>query len=112
MIKTAAATFAVALSLCAPAHAEMGVGLGLSWVFAPNGGQSGLAVGGKVFKDRDEHEFVPAIGVDYMLSDQSIRPNVGVAYQDGDLYGDASFGYNLSMGTLDFGLGVGASNSK
>lgn len=113
-IFTSAALAAAVLTLSSPglARAEVGFGIGLSWVFGSEGSDGGLAAGAKVISDRKEGSINPAIGVDYLFNDQAIRPNIGAVYQDGGLYGDASFGYNTLSGGVDFSLGGGLSKSE
>lgn len=93
------------LSLGAMAN-DIGVGLGVSYVFG-----QGPAVGVKAFSNDEDNEAVVALGVDYVFSSQSIRPNIGIGYQGEGYFGDANVGYSLKSQSVDFGLGGGWSNS-
>ncbi|NWD73803.1 hypothetical protein HX890_06670 [Pseudomonas gingeri] len=95
----------MAFSMGAEAH-DVGFGIGVSYIFG-----EGPAIGIKAFSDNQENRGVGAIGVDYVFSNQSIRPNIGVAYQGDGYFGDANIGYSFSEQKVDFGTGLGWSNA-
>lgn len=86
----------------------VGIGLGLSWNFISQGPAAGI----KLFSSREKDKAAASIGVDYLFSSSTIRPNIGAAYIGKDLYAGADFGYNPDMGQIDFATGLGLVNSK
>ena len=66
-----------------------------------------MAVGLRVFSDDEPESAVLAIGADYKFGTGSFRPTVGAAYLDEDVYIDLSLGYDLGLGALDYGIGIG-----
>ncbi|MDU9414276.1 hypothetical protein [Pseudomonas sp. zfem005] len=90
------------------ASADVGFGVGLSYVFG-NGG--GLSVGVKAFSNDEDNETVGSLGLDYLVQSGAFRPNIGVAYQGEGYFSGADVGYNLDSQSVDFGLGGGWSNS-
>ena len=95
----------MAFSLSAEAR-DMGVGLGVSYIFG-----KGPAVGIKAFSDDQENKGAATLGVDYVFSSQSFRPNIGVAYQGQGYFGDVNIGYSFGEQKVDFGTGAGWSNA-
>ncbi len=95
----------IVFSISAEAH-DVGWGVGVSYIFG-----EGPAVGIKAFSDNQENRGVGALGVDYVFSSQSLRPNIGVAYQGDGYFGDVNIGYSFSAQKVDFGTGVGWSNA-
>ncbi len=98
-----AGVLAVALSGGGVAQADPSFGFGLTFVF---GGE--VAAGVRVFSDDDPESAVLALGLDYKFQSRSIRPTVGAAYLDEDFYVDFSLGYDVGIGALDYGIGLGA----
>ncbi|WP_137702245.1 hypothetical protein [Marimonas lutisalis] len=93
-------------AIAAPAaQADPAFGFGLTYVFG--GGQSDVAFGAKVFSDDTPQDGVVSLGLDYKIGSNSLRPNIGAAYLDNDVYGDVNIGYDIGAGAVDFGLGVG-----
>ncbi|WP_372611141.1 hypothetical protein [Aquicoccus sp.] len=96
----------LALAISAPAlQADPSFGFGISYVFG--GGSSDVAVGARVFSDDEPNEGAVSLGLDYKLGSQSVRPNIGAAYLDDDVYGDVSLGYDFGAKGVDFGVGLG-----
>ncbi|VDC31226.1 hypothetical protein [Pseudogemmobacter humi] len=110
-MKKAMIGMAIALALGAgPASADdIGLGIGLSWVFG-NSGSSGAAIGLKAFSSREEDKAAGSLGIDYHFATSAVRPNIGIAWIGNDIFADANFGYNVAVGKIDFGLGLGAVN--
>ncbi|KAA0920345.1 hypothetical protein FLO80_04335 [Aquicoccus porphyridii] len=105
-MKRIALASGLALALSAPAlQADPAFGLGVSYVFG--GGTSDVAIGARAFSDDTPHEGVVSLGLDYKLGSQSLRPNIGAAYLDDDVYGDVSLGYDFGTKGVDFGVGLG-----
>lgn len=102
----AIAAAALAFASSAVQANDVGLGLGVSYVF-----DSGFAVGVKAFSNDEDNETVAAVGLDYLVQAGAFRPNIGVAYQGEGYYTDANVGYNLGTDSFDFGLGAGASDS-
>lgn len=97
---------ALILTSVGASASDVGFGIGISYVFG-----EGPALGIKAFSNDEDNEAVVSVGLDYVFSSQSIRPNIGVGYQGEGYYGDANVGYSLEKQTVDFGLGGGWSNS-
>jgi len=89
---------ALILTSVGASASDVGFGIGISYVFG-----EGPALGIKAFSNDEDNEAVVSVGLDYVFSSQSIRPNIGVGYQ--------GEGYSLEKQTVDFGLGGGWSNS-
>ncbi|MBO9397110.1 hypothetical protein J7400_10490 [Shimia sp. R9_2] len=83
-------------------QADPSFGFGVTLVF---GGD--VAAGVRVFSDDEPESAVLAIGADYKFGSGAIRPTVGAAYLDEDFYVDFSLGYDLGIGALDYGIGIG-----
>lgn len=94
------------------AQADVGVGIGLSWVFGANSGASSAALGLKVFSTRQRNKAAASVGVDYLFADSVLRPNIGVAHIGRNIFVDANIGYNPRHNAVDFGLGLGGVNSR
>ena len=69
------ATALAAALVTSMAHADTGVGAGLTYVF-----YEGVAVGLKIFTDDKEDKAVGSVGLDYIVGSGAWRPNVGVGY--------------------------------
>lgn len=109
MIPSRLSLYALAASLCglaAPVNADPTIGIGFSLSFG-GGGQPQLGAGVRVFSDDDEDEFAASVGLDYVFTTQSLRPTIGAAYLMENSYLGLDFGYNYTLGTFDFGGGVG-----
>ncbi|WP_131177596.1 hypothetical protein [Phytopseudomonas dryadis] len=104
--KVAAVAVLASLSLGADAD-DIGFGIGVSYVFG-----EGPALGVKAFSSDEEKRGALSLGLDYVFSKQSLRPNVGVAYQGSDYFGDANVGYTMKTQSVNFALGAGWSNAK
>lgn len=99
---------AMTTALVAPySQADVGAGVGVTYVFG-----QGFAVGVKAFSDDDEDEAVASVGIDYMLSSKSWRPNVGVGYLDDNIYTDLTAGYDFGHNGWTFGIGAGAADTE
>jgi len=108
MIPSRLSLYALAASLgtfAAPVSADPTIGIGFSLSFG--GGQPQLGAGVRVFSDDDEDEFAAALGLDYVFTTQSWRPTIGAAYLMEDSYLGLDVGYNYTLGTFDFGGGLG-----
>jgi hypothetical protein len=90
----------------APAFADPALGIGVSFVF---GGDT--AIGLRIFSDDEPEELVASIGVDYVIGAQRVRPTVGAAYLDENIYFGLDMGYDFSRGMVDFSVGIGAVNT-
>ncbi|MDA5555747.1 hypothetical protein [Shimia sp. MMG029] len=95
---------ALSAALAAPmaAQAEPSFGFGVTFVF---GGD--VAAGIRIFSDDEPESAVLALGADYKFGSGSLRPTVGAAYLDEDFYVDFSLGYDVGIGALDYGVGIG-----
>ena len=82
--------------------ADPAFGIGLTYVL---GGD--FALGFRVFSDNKQKRGALALGVEYKFSSQSFRPTVGAAYLDKNAYVDLSLGYDINVGAVDFGIGLG-----
>ncbi|MDF3931832.1 hypothetical protein [Pseudomonas citronellolis] len=87
---------------------DIGVGVGVSYVF---GSQGGFTVGVKAFSNDEDNETVGSVGLDYVITSGAFRPNIGAAYQGQGYFGGADVGFNLKSQEIDFGVGGGWSNS-
>jgi len=96
-------------TLAAPVHADPTIGIGFSLSFG--GGQPQLGAGVRVFSDDDEDEVAASVGLDYVFTTQSLRPTIGAAYLMENSYLGLDLGYNSTLGTFDFGGGVGLVDS-
>lgn len=105
MKHTAIAAILAATAFAAPVQADPAFGFGLSYVFGGGGGD--VAIGARVFSDDSPQNGVAAIGLDYKINSQSLRPSVGAAWLDNDIYGDLSLGYDFGAQSVDFGAGLG-----
>lgn len=103
--------FALAFGAGTASADDIGLGIGLTWVFG-NDGNSGAAIGLKAFSSREEDKAAGSLGLDYHFATGALRPNIGIAWIGDDIFADANFGYNMAVGKIDFGLGIGAVNSK
>ncbi len=101
------ATALAAALVTSMAHADAGVGAGLTYVFG-----EGFAVGLKVFTDDEEDKGVGSVGLDYMVGSGAWRPNVGVGYLGDNIYGDLTAGYNLQSSSWNFGIGAGVPDTE
>lgn len=109
MIPSRLSLYALAASLgtlAAPVSADPTIGIGFSLSFG-GGGQPQLGAGVRVFSDDDEDEVAASAGLDYVFTTQSWRPTIGAAYLMEDTYLGLDLGYNYTLGTFDFGGGVG-----
>ena len=98
---------AATAAMTAPqAHADPAYGLGISYIFGPAGGTD-VALGVKVFSDDTPEQGVVSLGIDYKLGSQAVRPNIGAAWLDNDVYGDVNVGYDFGENGIDFGVGLG-----
>ncbi|GGK75958.1 hypothetical protein [Amphritea balenae] len=88
------------------AHAEVGFGAGVSYVFG-----EGVAVGLRVFSDNEEGKGVGLIGLDYMPGTGGVRPSVGIAYLGENVYGELNTGYNNQKGEWNLGIGAGLTDT-
>lgn len=88
------------------AHADVGVGVGVSYVFG-----GGVAAGVKAFSNDEDNETVGSLGLDYLFESSAFRPNIGVAYQGEGYFSGGDVGYNFASEAIDFGVGGGWSNS-
>lgn len=52
-----------------------------------------------------------SVGADYILQNGTIRPTLGIAYLQDDVYVGGDVGLDLAGGPLHFGLGFGATNT-
>ena len=108
MIPSRLSLYALVASLCglaAPVNADPTIGIGFSLSFG--GGQPQLGAGVRVFSDDNEDEFAASVGLDYVFTTQGLRPTIGAAYLMEDSYLGLDLGYNSTLGTLDFGGGLG-----
>ena len=96
-----------ALTLPLSTTADVGAGVGVSYVFG-----QGPAVGLKIVSDDEETETVGTFGIDYLITSGSWRPNIGVGYVGKNNYGDINVGFNLSTGQFDFGAGGGYADTE
>ena len=97
-------TFLCAITLLAaqPAVADPAFGFGVTLL---SNGEA--AVGVRIFSNDRAYKGAAALGLDYNLQSQSLRPSIGVAYLDREFYVDATVGIDLDSNELDFGLGIG-----
>jgi hypothetical protein len=87
------------------------VALTLGFAFG-SGGRMEPGVGVRVLSDNRRNRAVASIGMDYMLTSQSLRGTVGAAYLGRNMLAGADFGYNFSSRNIDFGLSAGATRTK
>ncbi len=109
-LRSFAMIFVLPVMLAAPAAADPTIGLGLSFSFG--GGQMNTGVGLRVFSDNRRNSTVGSVGVDYMFGSQSWRGTVGAAYLGNNSYIGLDLGIGLRDGAIDFGVGVGGTNTK
>jgi opacity protein-like surface antigen len=109
MTKRILTAAAFTLALAAPASADPSLGFGLSLTFG--GGDVDYGIGVRVFSDDEQDEFAGSVGVDYMFKSQRIRPTVGAAYLGDDSYIGVDMGFGLNGEGIDFGVGVGGTNT-
>ncbi|MBZ4024153.1 hypothetical protein CKO11_17045 [Rhodobacter sp. TJ_12] len=101
---------ALLLSLTAPAIADPTLGFGLSLSFGA--GKVDTGIGLRVFSDDKQDNFVGSLGVDYMFGGREFRPTIGAAYLGKNSYIGLDLGYGLKSRSIDFGLGVGGTNTS
>ncbi|MDQ2089329.1 hypothetical protein [Marimonas arenosa] len=94
-----------ALTLTPAAQADPAYGIGLTYTFGAGGGD--VAIGARVFSDDTPENGALSLGLDYKINSQSLRPSIGAAWLDRDVYGDLSLGYDFGAQSVDFGLGLG-----
>ncbi|MCU0899646.1 MAG: hypothetical protein MUC82_04005 [Cypionkella sp.] len=102
----------VAFALSVPASAEPAVGLGVTFTWGGAASTGGTGLGLRLFSDNERGEVVGSLGVDYMITDQRVRPSLGVAYLASKSYVGMDVGYDFNSGGIDVGVGLGAANSK
>ena len=112
---------AVAAAMIAvPAHAQPPqistsynptVGLGVTFAF-DGGGKMETGIGLRVFSSNQRNKAAATVGLDYMFSSKRLRPSLGTAYIGSDAYIGADVGFGLNGEGFDFGLGLGAVNTK
>lgn len=91
------------------AHADsnIGLGIGVTYVFGTENNR-GFAVGAKLFSSNEENKAAASVGIDYMLSSSSFRPNIGLSYlYKTDFYNDINIGYDLNLKKINWGVGAG-----
>lgn len=102
-IRTVIASGAITTALAAtPAMADPSFGFGFTILKGGN-----VSVGAKVFSTDKPESAALSLGIDYNFDTKGFRPNLGVAYLEGDFYVDGNVGYDLNAGQLDYGLGIG-----
>ncbi|MCW1917958.1 hypothetical protein NX862_04265 [Rhodobacter sp. KR11] len=92
-----------------PAAADPVVGLGLTFWFGS--GQTQTGVGLRVFSDDQNESVVGSVGVDYILQGGAIRPTLGIAYLQDNAYVGADLGFDMAGGPIQFGAGIGVTNT-
>jgi opacity protein-like surface antigen len=102
----------VLMLLSAPVAADPAIGLGVTFTWGGTGSQGDTGIGLRVFSDDEKGEFVGSLGVDYMISSQRIRPNVGVAYLASKSYVGMDVGFDFASGGIDVGVGLGAASTR
>jgi len=102
---TGVAAILAATAFALPAQADPAYGFGVSYVFGGGGGD--VAVGARIFSDDTPEDGALSLGLDYKINSQSLRPAIGAAYLDNDVYGEVSVGFDTGAQAIDFGLGVG-----
>lgn len=90
------------LMLSAPALADPALGFGISFVSTGE-----VAIGFRVFADNQASRGTLAVGLDYKLESESLRPTIGAAWLEDDYYADLSVGYDSGSNRIDFGAGIG-----
>lgn len=97
-----AVALTAALLVGQPVAADPAAGVSVSYVFG-----EGFAAGLKVFSNDEEDEVVGYLGVDYVFSSRTVRPNAGVAYLFEDAFIGADVGWDIAAGVANFGLSGG-----
>ena len=93
----------LAISCSAPAlRADPSVGFGINYIF---GGDWSLGL--RIFSDDQAEEVVGALGLDYVIGDQRVRPTAGIAYLEEDFYVGFDIGYDFNARGVDFSVGLG-----
>jgi len=111
MRKSLLTAFPLVLALATPVAADPTVGLGVTFTWG--GGQRGdTGIGLRVFSNDERGKFVGALGVDYLLRAQRIRPNVGVAYLASKSYVGMDIGFGFGGEGVDVGVGLGVANTR
>ncbi|NEX47013.1 hypothetical protein [Pseudotabrizicola algicola] len=101
----------LALALAAPVAADPAVGLGVTFTWG--GGQRGdTGIGLRVFSNDERGKFAGAIGADYLLRSQRLRPNLGVAYLASKSYVGMDIGFGFGGEGVDVGVGLGLANTR
>ncbi len=85
-----------------PAAADPSVGFGFNYIF---GGE--VSVGLRIFSTDEPEKAAGALGLDYVFNSQRVRPTVGIAYLDDDVYLGLDMGYNFNTSGVDFSIGLG-----
>ena len=109
-MKSLSLTAALLLCLSAPAMADPTVGLGVSLSFGA--GKVDTGIGLRLFSDNKQDKFVGSLGLDYMLGGKELRPTIGATYLGTDSYIGLDLGYGLKSRSVDFGLGIGGTDTK
>ena len=108
-----ACSAATAALLSTSAMAGTAFGAGVTWAFGGPKPMAGPAVGLKLFSTDKEKKGAAYVGVDYSFSEQSLRPNVGLAYLgENHIYIGADVGYSFVQQGADFGVGMGYVDTK
>jgi hypothetical protein len=105
-IATASLALALATLPALPAAADPAVGFGITIVSTGE-----VAIGLRLFSDNRPGRAAAAIGLDYKLRSQSLRPTLGVAWLEDEFYADLSLGYDTKAGQVDFGAGIGVAGN-
>lgn len=71
-----------------------------------------MGVGLRVFSDNRRDKVAGSVGVDYMFGSGRVRPTIGAAYLDRNGYVGVDLGYDFGRGSIDFGAGIGVTNTK
>lgn len=105
-------TTALTVGMSLPAKADPAIGFGISFAFGGSGGGVETGLGVRLTSDDEKDSAVATVGIDYMFQSQRWRPTVGVAYLGDNMYVGLDLGFGLNGEGLDFGVGVGAIDTK
>ena len=102
------AAISALLATTAPALADPSFGIGISIVSTGE-----AAIGFRIFSNDRPGRGVVALGLDYKLKSETLRPTLGAAWLEDNFYVDLSVGLDSGSGQLDFGAGLGyAANTR